>query len=260
MAQLMDLDKLYKNATESVPYKEINARGFTPFQFSSRMTQVNSSQMGGLIPDNPISNLQNESTSWYEMWINPEKVTITRDYIQKRQHTAAAIITYHYRPEVYKMRVEGVCGWIAINPQSESQTKTIGFSGTNSLKYYNMVAAKKIPVNPPQSGSPRVFLGRIRALAEEPMYYVDQDGLEHYNTKFIKIYTKQYPDGMICEGYFTKFEIPESGEDPQTVSYSFDYIIESMQSVEEQKSMLGMFSTSKTTARGTLSPLPGILS
>lgn len=260
MAVLKDLDRLYREATSTVRYKEFTARGFTPFQFSSRMTQVNASQYGGLVPDNPISNLKNETSAWFEMWINPEKVVITREYLQKRQHTAGAIVTYHYRPEVYKMRVEGVCGWIAINPQKESQAKSIGFSGDMALKYYNMVTSKSKNINPPQNGSPRVFLERIKRIAEEPMYYVDLDGIEHYNRKFIKIYTKQYPDGVICEGYFTSFEVPESGEDPQTINYSFEYMIESLMSVEEQKSMLGMFSTQKKTARGTLSPLPGIMS
>ena len=38
-------------------------RGFTPFQFSSRKNQVNTTQLGGLIPDNPISSLLSEATS-----------------------------------------------------------------------------------------------------------------------------------------------------------------------------------------------------
>ena len=56
-----------------------NKRGFTPFQFSSRKLQMNTTQLGGLIPDNPISDLANAALSWYEMWINPEKITLERN-------------------------------------------------------------------------------------------------------------------------------------------------------------------------------------
>ena len=48
MGILGDLQDLYKEATEAV---KVNARGFTPFQFSSRMTQVNTSQLGRLLPE-----------------------------------------------------------------------------------------------------------------------------------------------------------------------------------------------------------------
>ena len=48
-----DLRQLWRDATDStLPFNE---RGFIPFQFSSRMTQVNVSQLGGLVPANPIS-------------------------------------------------------------------------------------------------------------------------------------------------------------------------------------------------------------
>ena len=73
------------------------------------------------------------------------------------------------------------------------------------------------------------------------MYYIDSNGIEHYNTKYIKIFTKQYPDGVICEGYFTSFNIPESKDDPQSIAYDFEFIIENMRPVTLIQRLLGMF-------------------
>ena len=203
-------------------------RGFTPFQFSSRKTQVNTTQLGGIIPDNPISSLLNESNSWYEMWINPEKVAIKRQYQQKATHTAGAIVTFHYRPDTFKLSVSGVVGWIAINPQEETtplMTSLLESSTTNINK-----------------NSPRVFLSRLRNIADEPMYFIGLDGVEHYNTKYIKIYTKQYPNGVVCEGYFTSFNIPEDGNDVQTVNYDFEFTVESLKPMTFFQKMAGMYS------------------
>ena len=257
MGILGDIQSLYKDAVNTV---KVNARGFTPFQFSSRMTQVNTSQMGGLIPSNPISDLVNESIAWYEMWVNPQKLNLQREYIHKRQHTARSIVTYHYRPEVHKMRVSGVCGWIAINPQKDKDDRSLGFRTPDDWKkFYDFWDKDKVKMNPATSNSPRIFLERLRNIADESMYFVDLEGIEHYNIKYIKIYTKQYPDGMICEGYYTNFEIPEEGEDAQTINYSFEFIVERMMPVAELKEMLGMFSMGDTYTRKTLSSLPGII-
>jgi len=233
---------LYSKATE---FDRFNDRGFTPFQFSSRMTQTNVSQFGGLIPENPISDLINERSAWYEMWINPQKISLNRDFLQKKQHTAGSIVTYHYRADATKMKVSGVCGWIAINPQKDKDERSLF-----SKNVFNI--AKR--------HSPRIFLERLRNIAEENMYFVDLNGIEHYNTKYIRIFTKQYPDGMICEGYYTSFNIPEEGEDAQTITYDFDFIVETMMPVMQLKSMIGMFGgTGGGGAKKTLSPLPGIM-
>ena len=112
-----DLRQLWRNATRStLPF---NDRGFIPFQFSSRMTQLNASQFGGLIPANPVSTLINEAYSWFEMWINPQKLSISRALIQKMQHTAGSVVTFHYRPDVLKMQASGAVGWLAINHQRD---------------------------------------------------------------------------------------------------------------------------------------------
>ena len=91
------------------------------------------------------------------------------------------------------------------------------------------------------------------------MYFLNFNIIEHYNTKYIKIYTKQYPDGMICEGYYTKFDVPEEGEDAQTINYSFEFTVESIYSVASQTEMVGMFGTDRKFAQKSLSALPGIL-
>jgi len=255
-----DLNKLFKDATTTSRSAAFNDRGFTPFQFSSRMTQVNTSQMGGLIPTNILSNLTNERLAWYEMWVNPSKIDISRDFLHKKENTAGSVVTFHYRPDVYKMKVSGVCGWIAINPQKDKDTRSLGFVNPADVKKVgNIWSANRVRLDPASRNSPRIFLERLRNISEEPMYFVDLEGIEHYNIKYIKIFTKQYPDGVVCEGYYTTFSIPEEGEDAQTINYSFDFTVEKMTSVTAMKSMLGMFGTSSANARKTLSPLPGVM-
>jgi len=257
MAIIKDLQQLYADAVASV---KVNPRGFTPFQFSSRMTQTNTSLMGGLIPSNPISDLVNETIAWYEMWINPQKLSLKRDYIRKQQHTARAIVTYHFRPDTYKMSVSGVCGWIMINPQKDKDDRSLGFTNPKNLGHFNDYWKKEnVKMNPATRNSPRIFLNRLRDIADEPMYFVDLEGIEHYNIKYIKIFTKQYPEGMVCEGYYTSFHVPEEGDDAQTINYDFEFIIERMVSVTAMKEMLGMFSSGNTYTKKTLSALPGIV-
>jgi|APFre7841882654_1041346.scaffolds.fasta_scaffold02375_4 hypothetical protein len=255
-----DLNSLYKSATSTNRADAFNGRGFTPFQFSSRMTQVNTSQLGGLIPQNIVSNLVNERYAWYEMWVNPLKIEISRDFLHKKENTAGSVVTFHYRPDVYKMKVSGVCGWIAINPQKDKDTRSLGFGSIADIKKSGTLwSANKVRLDPASRNSPRIFLERLRNIAEESMYFVDLNGIEHYNIKYIKIFTKQYPDGVVCEGYYTNFVVPEEGEDVQTVNYSFDFTVEKMTSVNALRSMLGMFGTSSANARKTLSPLPGVM-
>lgn len=222
---------------------DFNARGFTPFQFSSRKTQMNTTQLGGLIPTNPISDLFNESMSWYEMWINPSRISLSRNFQQSKHHTAGAIVTYHFRPETIDMQVSGSVGWIARLPQEE-------YPGILSSSF------RRTSPDPAKNNSPRVFLKRLRTMAEEPMYFVDLKGIEHYNTKYIKIYTKQYPNGMVCEGYYTKFDVPESGDDAQTVDYSFNFVVEIMNPITALQRMAGMFGGG--ARGGTLRSIPGL--
>jgi len=255
-----DINRLYKEASSTVRSDAFSSRGFTPFQFSSRMTQVNTSQLGGLVPKNILTNLTNERYSWYEMWINPEKVTITREFLHKKENTAGSIVTFHYRPDTYKMKVSGVCGWIALNPQTDKDTRSLGFVNPADVSRAKTIwSADRVRLDPATRNSPRIFLERLRNIAEESMYFIDLKGVEHYNIKYIKIFTKQYPDGVVCEGYYTMFEIPEAGEDAQTINYSFDFIVEKMTSVVALRKMLGMFGTSAKNAQRTLSPLPGVM-
>jgi len=218
------------------------ARGFLPFHFSSRKMQQDVTSLGGLMVS-PITNLINSSMTWYEMFINPQKVNIKQQMIQKKQHTARSIVTYHFRPDTYTMTVSGVVGWI-LNPEypfkDEKEQNPFGFRRPVK-EWYDLIDKNTFRTDPAKDNSPRVFLKRLRTMAEEPMYFVDLDGIEHYNVKYIKIFTKQYPDGMICEGYYTDFNVPEDGEDPQTISYDFVFIIERMVPVSELKKITGMF-------------------
>lgn len=232
--------------------EKLHPRGFTPFQFSSRRLQINTTQLGGVVPNNPFSSLLNESTTWYEMWINPEKINLSRQFQVREQHTAGSIVAYHYRPQTTRMNVSGVVGWIGLNPQEEDKSmfNFVDVSGKGKVSFQDKGKNKN---------SPRVFMRRLRELAEDPAYFIGTDGVEHYNTKFIKIYTKQYPRGMLCEGYFTKFDVPESGEDSQTINYSFEFVVESMKPITQLQKVAGMFGGKSSASIGSsIRTIPGL--
>jgi len=230
--------------------------GFTPFQFSSRKLQM---QTLGSLANNVVGEQLSALLSWYEMWINPQKLTLKYNFQQNVQYTAGSIVTFHYGRTITEMTVEGVCGWIAIQSESSvlanmamqglfqrSMEATKAFGGdmvknlTNKqslIRNYSTYTGKSVAIN----NSPREFLQRLQDLANEPMYFIDRSGVEHYNTKYIKIFTKRYPEGVVCEGYFTSFEIPESSDDAQTISYRFTYNVENIRPVGMIERTLGMF-------------------
>jgi hypothetical protein len=218
--------------------------------------------MGGAIEEQ-----FNTLFSWYEMWINPDKLTINTEFLNKKEHTAGSIVTYHFRKDAGVMSASGQCGWIMIQSDMDklkdlamkgaftksSMSSAADFGkqilnqagltgskkgGKTFLQNYSTYAGKSVSLD----NSPRTFLKRLRELAEEPMYFYDADGVEHYNTKFIKIFTKQYPDGVICEGYYKKFSVPETSDDVQTIDYNFDFIIENYKQIGLIERTLGMFS------------------
>ena len=253
-----DSQTTFKNALNATKYQQFNSRGFIPFQFSSKKHQTDVSSNGNSIMNisgigaggsGSGTTVSSDARAWYEMWINPQKVELAREFIFKKEHTAGAIVSFHYRPDMITMRVSGVCGWIAINPQREKENLPLGFTGadaaTKMAKIFPTDQSTQTLARIANNNSPRVFLSRLRNMAEEAMYFVDTDGIEHFNPKYIKIYTKQYPDGVVCEGYYKDFHVPESGEDAQTIEYSFEFMIERLIPVEELKSMNGMFNSVK---------------
>lgn len=251
--------------------------GFTPFQFSSKMLQekTTSGILGGISIGGDVAEALHGAFSWYEMWINPEKVIINTNFIQKPQHTAGSIVTYHYRQDNPQMQVSGYCGWVKIESQEEHNSAIIKVKKTGTAhelytqgvfgKGWEFDANKKAFTKPQTSesrlgksnntdNSPRKFLNRLKSIADEPMYFVDYNGIEHYNTKLIKIFTKQYPTGLICEGYYTNFNIPEEAADPQTIRYEFNFTIERTTPVTENVilSMFGLNSQKKQAIGRTL--------
>jgi len=242
--------------------------GFTPFQFSSKMLQerTTSGLLGGISIGGDAATLLHSAFSWYEMWINPEKVDISTSYIQKPQQTAGSIVTFHYRQDNPSMSVSGKCGWIQLESQSDIDAgglikiKTPGvedyatgegpFEDKWDVNIDKREALRRAGIGskPPQPGasdntdnSPRKFLERLKSIADEPPYYVDYNGIDHYNIKFIKMYTKQFPKGVICEGYYKTFNIPETSADAQTIDYNFIFTIERVLPISFFEQALGMF-------------------
>lgn len=247
--------------------------GLTPFQFSSNKLQNMNSKIASTDPTKKslLSDTYQTVASWYEMWINPMNVSIRDNFIQQTEHTAGAVVTYHFRKDLGIMEVKGVAGWVAIQSDLEklqndtmsalrhpksaySNIKKIGAQSYKDIK-------KKVFDNPfnnnsdktnKLNNSPRKFLERLRDLAYEPTYYFDREGREHYNAKYVKMYTKQYPNGVICEGFFKDFTIPESEDDVQTINYSFTFVIQNMEPVTLIQKVGGMFSPLGSTIGGGL--------
>ncbi len=230
---------------------------------------------GGLFSD-----IYQTMASWYEMWVNPAKIIIQSRYIQTRQQTAGSIVTFHFRQDVKVIQVSGVVGWIQIQSDVQSvqtsmfnllkgDTKGLvrsldnlygsfkqGLNLENNRAKLGIQLNKWNPSNPvglklkggrhgnTTNNSPRMFMQRLKDLADQPMYYYDDAGLEHYNIKYIKMYTKQFPTGVIAEGYFQDFEVPEAETDTQTINYSFTFIAENMKPITIAQRVPGMFTGS----------------
>lgn len=264
--------------------------GLTPFLFSSNMLQQQtlqgtSSDLTSLITKGLLSETTQTISSWYEMWINPSSITINDRYIQNRQHTAGSIVTFHYRQDVKILSVAGAVGWVQI--VSPAQNSEIGefniFKGdtsgikrglrdkygtyqTDGVTDVSKLKAQLNTWNPSNSqgirlksgrhgninnNSPRLFLQRLKDLADQPSYYYDIYGQEHYNVKYIKMYTKQFPTGAIAEGYFTTFQVPETSDDSQTVHYNFEFIIENLRQITSTQRLAGMYSTSRNASNSS---------
>ncbi len=198
-----------------------------------------------------------ETGRWFEMYINPEAIGLSTKIIQVKTHTKRAIVTTHWRNDHQDMRASGKSGWI-LKPSILQQSIQDGIhdilhpnaSATSNLSLKDY--AKKFPdqitqdINNitsknPNIGklnllntkplnltiTPRDFVNNLKQIALEDMFYIDQNQIEHYNSKKIQIYTKTFPLGVTLNGYFTDFNIPEKADDSQVISYDFSFVTES---------------------------------
>lgn len=242
--------------------------GYSPFQFSSRHMMEQSSIVSALAPGNMLTDAFHSIASWYEMWINPETLKIQTNYSQVKQHTAGGIIIYHFRKDLEVMEASGKCGWVRITSILQDLQSGVfddivsGFqkgSTKNAAKSFGSGLVQSFKINSQDgssnrlNNSPRLFLSRLKALADDSPYYVDKQGMEHYNSKYIKMYTKQYPSGIIANGYFNNFAVPESSDDAQTIAYSFQFTIEDLKPVTMLQQVAGMFSGAGSMVGGAFS-------
>ena len=267
--------------------------GYTPFSFSSKKTQDNTVGLLNLVPGmggvlgSITTDILSQLLAWYEMWVNPEKIDMKYQYVQATKQTAGALITFHYHRQNINMSVSGQSGWIlnptaGINSQYKDAAtkylqdgnigKSIATSVRGTMKQVGIPGASPhvgnfsqgAPIGAARSkdrynNSARIFLQRIRDIANEPMYYVDIYGVEHYNTKYIKIYTKQFPKGVICEGYFTDFSIPESKDDCETIAYSFSFVVENLAPISAAQQILGKYAGKATGTGSVIRSVTGVL-
>jgi hypothetical protein len=143
----------------------------------------------------------------------------------------------------------------AAEEKSLSKTNTISQAQNNSNLSKVVASAAKgdikglfqTPWNTSNShsnnfdNSPLVFLNRLKSIANEPMYYIDTEGIEHYNIKYIKLFTKEYQDGVIYEGYFNRFDVDEQVDYGETVGYSYEFVIENETPVTLVQRVLGAY-------------------
>jgi len=246
----------------------------TPFQFSSRKLQADT-MLGNNLPDGIAKDTMLSMLAWYEMWVNPEKIDISDSYINTgAQHTAGSIVTQHFRQDVSRMQVSGSVGYVAVQSRleeaksaalqqlidptkwSKPSTSSIKKMGANFKKAGNQLTdglgddmlSFKTGARNRLNNSPRLFLKRLKTLADEKPYYIDSNGIEHYNVKYIKIFTKQFPDGVICEGYFNSFTVPESSDNAMTIDYNFEFIVENKVPITFIQRMAGMFAGTGSVA------------
>lgn len=139
-------------------------------------------------------------------------------------------------------------------------SKGLSTSAKNLASSYSLKNIKK-PSTYLKSGhsnrinnSPSLFLSRLKETADEPMYYIDKDGVDHYNPKYIKMFTKQFPDGVIYEGYFQSFNITET-PDFETVTYDFRFVAEKKTPVTFLQRVLGMYSGYTSVAGDALNAI-----
>jgi len=238
--------------------------GLTPFQFSSGKRQYE--VLLGLKPTNTAAGILADSITdligWYEMWINPSTMNKQSKFKQTQQHTAGAIVNFFYRPEYTVMSCQGKVGWLRIHSVlEEAQSNAISnllkgdLSLTDSQSGKSAITSAKEELNKVSTtpwnmksshsnrfnNSPLQFLKRLQGMALDPMYYIDNEGVEHYNPKYIKCFTQEYPDGVIYRGYFDNFVVDENVENGETIAYSFVFVIQSETPVTLVQRVLGAY-------------------
>jgi hypothetical protein len=197
-----------------------------------------------------------------EMYLNPDKFDMSYTIPVSKVETAGGVIINPWRPELPVVQMSGIVGWIrdesmlnsAINNAAKALVGGSGISGaasafTNSFSAFggrisNLGALQRFRENARKlSNSPRKFLENLRAMVLSPMYYMTTVGntrIEKFNSKRIVAFTKQYPDGATFEGYFTKFDIQESGKDPETLRYNLEFVVLNISPISLQE-RLGQF-------------------
>lgn len=189
-----------------------------------------------------------------EMYLNPDKFDVAYTIPVSKTETAGGVVIHPWRPELPVIKMSGIVGWIrdesilnsAVNNAAQALVGGGGVAGAASAfgdsfasfggRVSNLGALQRFRENARRlSNSPRKFLENLRSLVLSPMYYMATVGntrIEKFNTKRIVAFTKQYPDGATFEGYFTSFQINESGKDPETLRYDLDFVVTNIRPIE----------------------------
>lgn len=197
-------------------------KSFTPFLFTS--DQV----------------LYKNFDSWYVMWINPESVQINFGPPQSNQvQTRNGFAVVHWYNKLATISFSGQSGYVlwesarvqtpgsgsVLDALAKSFTDT--FSQQNILKMWNGAnASERAGLTLEQPQDPRDFINKLRTVVLSPMYYYDRNGFEHYNSKKLLVYTKQYPAGVTLDGFFNSFDIGEKATDNWTIPYNASFTVE----------------------------------
>lgn len=195
-----------------------------------------------------LSSLADKSL-YQEMYLNPDQIKITYKIPNNKREMVGGASVHHFRAELPEISMSGIVGWIreesrldsALNNAAKAFTSgdNIGDALKQPFKDIDFRARSLADIKKFReqtrniSNSPRKFMDNLQKMALSPQYYVPVigDRLEAYNTKKIIIFTKQFPNGKLLEGYFNSFSVDENGNDPETLRYNFNFVAYNMTNI-----------------------------
>lgn len=180
--------------------------------------------------------------NWYSMYINPERLDFPWEHVFQKTMTAKGWTVTHWRPQLITLSLAGQSGWVlapslleelAGDLFSDLRKKKVAEWGGSSfwrrLEKHGQDLFEMMKSGQSETDydlNPRKFIKRLSGMMEEDMYQEDSNGKEYYNKKYIHAYTKLFPEGVIFEGFCSRFSVNEAAGDVQSIPYSFSFVVE----------------------------------
>jgi len=207
-----------------------------------------------------------ESSSWFLMWINPQTLNYDFQNQQSEFLVSEGYGYQHWQGKLPKINFSGKSGYlfgqqnVANIPNAGSpenfdsasgtftkvqgsaalsgietaqkkmeESKFFEFSGSNKAKKQTNFTSVKAR----EAGSQLIFTGstvfyrRLQRIALEEKFFFDTSkGYRRYNKKYLKIFTKNHPQGLTLGGFFDSFEIAEDAMDVIAIPYTCSFVVQ----------------------------------